>query len=180
MSSNVTLVAGTSPIELLSTLSSSATMNVIAGQSCACPDWQTIYDLSCGWINSQQSCVTVQQLPFPFTIPVFRLYDLARTSSSKKFAATLTTTYTYSLINNVAYCYPSTSVYLFKTDGNLIPSWDSSGSMTSAFIHKNILNTCNYQIGVAPNVQYDVENVTVNAFSNDNVVASGWSRKGCS
>jgi hypothetical protein len=41
-------------------------------------------------------------------------------------------------------------------------------------------DTCNYQFNVTPNVQYHVDNVALSVYSNNNLVASGWSRKGCS
>jgi hypothetical protein len=92
MSSTATVVVGILPIALSSSLNSNATVSVIGGRLCVCPPWQNLYSWSCGWIKDQQSCVTVQSLPFPFTIPVFRFYDLALAISSSGTLWTYNTT----------------------------------------------------------------------------------------
>ena len=49
-------------------------------------------------------------------------------------AATLTTTYTHSQPNAVAFSYPPTSVYTFENDGTLATSWNPSYSLINTYV----------------------------------------------
>jgi hypothetical protein len=181
-SANATVTAAVTGLGLSSSIVGTSTISANGSRLCICPPWQNIYDWSCGWIKDQQSCVTVQQLPFPFTIPVFRFYDLALATSSHgslwtynttlmplyNVAATLTTTYTYSQPNAVAFSYPPTAVYLFENDGTLVTSWNPSTSLVNAYITWQTLTST-----FTPTVTLN------NAFKSNETLVLQWRRGSC-
>jgi hypothetical protein len=182
MSSTVTIAVGIPALGLSSSLSSTANIIVIGGRPCSCPPWQNIYEWSCGWIRDQQSCVTVQQLPFPFTIPVFRFYDLALSISSSgmswtynttlmplyNVSATLVTTYTYSYPGTTLYNYSGTPIYLFDTDGTLVNSWKPSPPIVTSYVN-----------GQSLHLVYAQPPTVGNTFKNDQTLVLQWYRRNC-
>ena len=129
----------------------------------------------------------------PFTIPVFRLFDLPVVIRTPVFTwgAGVTGTYFNSTFTHLNWLVNTISDCTWIDIGTSTQQWvhDTYGiefvlpytlPVFRLFNYGYDPDTCNYQFNVAPNVQYDVDNVALSVYSNNNVVAADWSRKGCS
>jgi hypothetical protein len=165
---------------------------------CPCPDWDVDDYVTCNWSAADYTIcdwlVTggIGIASLPFTIPVFRLFDLPVVTNTPVFTWSGGVTGTY---------FNSTFTHL-NWSVNTIPDclWIDIGTSTQQWVRNTYglgfvlpytlpvfrlfnygynQDICNYQINVTPNVQYDVGNVAISVYSNNTVAASGWSRKGC-
>jgi hypothetical protein len=72
------------PSSVSITASASFTSNAIYADLCECPPWRIPPTLSSSWLTNQVQC-SDSQADLPFTLPVFRLYDLAEVISSSEY-----------------------------------------------------------------------------------------------
>jgi hypothetical protein len=72
------------PSSVSITASAFFTSNAIYADLCECPPWLIPPTLSSSWLTNQVQCLG-SQADLPFTLPVFRLYDLAEVISSSEY-----------------------------------------------------------------------------------------------
>ena len=109
---------------------------------CTCPPWQIIDETLCGW-KYAAGLISVQPYPFPFTIPVYKIYELALPFEANvgnwtvntcvvptyDVDATLTNTFTKAGTLASLFQTPQSLAYLFTNGETLVNNWLPNGNI---------------------------------------------------